>query len=205
MTAVANGARTATKPATAVTVRSFDELEGDLLEQAWSLYEQCFRPLARLAVQRHVMYRHEFNEVMSDKRVGKYLAFDAAGELVGLSPYTNDLYAVPLVSPDYFEAHFPLQYAAQQVWYIVFVAVTEGAPKNTFYELVRVMDGVSALLNGVSVMDFCAYNETVKHIPRATRMMLAQIAAARGAFLARGDKVDSQGYWVFTFGEEPTP
>ena len=47
---------------------------GELAEDAWKLYRQSFDELRTLAVQRHVMYGDEFDAVMADSRVEKFLA-----------------------------------------------------------------------------------------------------------------------------------
>ena len=39
----------------------------DFLEEAWGLYSEAFRDLNSRAVQRHLMYRSEFDEVMHDR------------------------------------------------------------------------------------------------------------------------------------------
>jgi hypothetical protein len=95
----------------------------ELLQSLWELYSDAFKDLNSLAVQRHLMYRNEFDEVMRDQRVQKYLCLDDDGTLYGLSTYTNDLAAVPLIAPEYFERHWPDHYAARKIWYIGFVAV----------------------------------------------------------------------------------
>ncbi len=81
--------------------------EDELIEAAWRLYEEAFQDLKSLAVQRHLMYRSEFDEVMRDSRVQKYLCYEDDGTLCGLSTYTNDLHAIPLIAPEYFEHHWP--------------------------------------------------------------------------------------------------
>src|SRR5688572_13927439 len=85
-----------------MNVKVVDEVHQTLLEDAWTLYDAAFRELNGLAVQRHLMYRSEFDEVMRDQRVQKYLCMDDDDTLCGLSTYTNDLHAMPLISPQYF-------------------------------------------------------------------------------------------------------
>src|ERR1700753_3252601 len=106
-------------------VKVIDQItDDDLHEAVWKLYEDSFAELRSLAVQRHLMYRSEFDEVMRDTRIGKYLALDDDGTVCRIATYTNDLEAVPLIAPEYFERHYPEQYAAQKIWYIGFVAVS---------------------------------------------------------------------------------
>ena len=88
-------------------VKVIDQVpDGDLRETLWKLYEDSFAELRSLAVQRHLMYRSEFDEVMDDPRISKYLALEDNGTPVGIATYTNDLEAVPLIAPEYFERHW---------------------------------------------------------------------------------------------------
>src|SRR5258705_13410869 len=65
------------------------DLVDEQLEQAWQLYDTAFRHLNALTVQRHLMYRSEFDEVMTDTRIEKWLAYSDDGVLLGLATYTN--------------------------------------------------------------------------------------------------------------------
>ena len=56
-------------------------IDEDLHSAAWQLYQDCFEELNTLAVQRHMMYRSEFDEVMKDTRVDKYWERPAACRL----------------------------------------------------------------------------------------------------------------------------
>src|ERR1700710_487718 len=103
-----------------MSVSTQQVVSGDLLEAAWKLYQQSFDELRRLAVQRHVMYAEEFDAVMLDARVDKYLIFNTEGDLMGVGTITNQLESMPLVSPDYFEDRWPERYRAGHVFYIGF-------------------------------------------------------------------------------------
>ncbi|HWS38883.1 MAG TPA: hypothetical protein VN408_39850, partial [Actinoplanes sp.] len=89
-------------------VKVLDQITDDrLLEAAWNLYLEAFEDLNARAAQRHLMYRPEFNEVMQDTRIDKYLAMEADGTLSGIACYTNYLEAIPLIAPAYFERNWP--------------------------------------------------------------------------------------------------
>jgi hypothetical protein len=202
-TAVSSDVRAQLVPSGGVRVEKLDEVGGTLLEQAWDLYEAAFREINALAVQRHLMHRDEFDEVMADSRVGKYLAFDDAGDLVGLSTYTNQLDAFPLISPAYFERHWPEHFAAGRVWYIGFVAVApEGRHRHTFFQLIETMYEVSAVDNGISAMDFCQYNVDVRKVPYVTKIVLERIAAAGGR-VVRPSRIDAQVVFLYEFWPAP--
>ena len=58
-----------------MVIKIVDQINDDELgERAWRLYDAAFRELNTMAVQRHLMYRHEFDEVM------KYLAVSAESD-----------------------------------------------------------------------------------------------------------------------------
>lgn len=96
----------------------------DSAGEYWSLYENAFDDLRSLAVQRHLMLRPEFDELMLDKRVMKYAVRDEErGRVAALATMTNDLHAVHLISPEYFQRRWPQLYAEQRIWYVSFVAV----------------------------------------------------------------------------------
>ena len=95
-----------------MSVATMHVVTDDLREQAWKLYREAFDPLRHTAVQRHVMYDDEFDAVMADARVDKYLIYDDEGTLQGLGTITNMIESMPLVSPEYFATRWPERFAA---------------------------------------------------------------------------------------------
>jgi hypothetical protein len=178
-----------------MTIKILDALHDSLLEDAWTLYRDAFQELNALAVQRHLMYRHEFDEVMHDRRVHKYLCLDDDGALCGLSTYTNDLDAVPLISPAYFERRWPTHYAQRRIWYVGFVAVhRNGRAMNAFVELVEAMQLVAAPRNGIVGLDVCRYNDEARRLSRATNLLVRRITST-----VRMERADEQSYWLYEF------
>lgn len=163
---------------------------------AWELYEGAFGDLRSLAVQRHLMYQSEFDEVILDQRIEKYLCFGEDGELCGLSTYTNDLFAMPLIAPEYFERRWPELYRENKVWYCGFVAVdSEARSTPAFYALVEAMYRKAAEQNGIIALDFCRYNDDLRHMSRVIRLMLHRLSA--GALQA--ECMDQQSFWIYEF------
>ena len=77
-----------------------------------------------LAAQRHVMLRGEFDRVMADSRVFKYVVRDPARDrLAGLGTMSDQLDSVPLISPEFFARRHPEAVAGSHFWYVSFVAV----------------------------------------------------------------------------------
>jgi hypothetical protein len=182
-----------------VTVKFVDVLDGELAETVWTLYRAAFAGLDALAAQRHLMHRSEFDTVVADPRVDKVLALDDAGALAGVASYTNDLDAVPLISPAYFRQRWPEAYEQRRIWYIGFLAVDPAAQGGgTFTDLFTELYQVASPRNGLVAMDICTYNDDVHHLPTAIKLLLRRSSGGR----ARSLLADAQSYWVFdTAGE----
>jgi hypothetical protein len=184
-----------------MNVKVVDELHESLLEEAWTLYHEAFRELNTLAVQRHLMYRGEFDDVMRDRRVQKYLCLDDDGRLCGLATYTNDLDAVPLISPQYFQRRWPGQYAERRIWYIGFMAVNAtGRARSALVEMVALMHAVAAAQNGIVGLDVCRYNGDGRHMGRTMGLLVQRLSDDAG-IEARIERADEQSYWLYEFPE----
>jgi hypothetical protein len=182
-------------PVGAARISIHDLVAGETLDAAWTLYHAAFAELNALAVQRHLMYRHEFDEVMADPRVQKYLAYGDDGRLLGLSVYTNDLWAWPLVSPAYFERRWPQLYAESKIWYCGFVAADRNAGHNTaFADLVEAMCLTAADVGGIIMLDFCRFNDVSHHMSRVVRLMLHRLTGD-----VRAERADEQNFWLYEF------
>lgn len=169
-----------------------DALDGSLLEDAWNLYHAAFKDLNAYAVQRHLMYRNEFDHVMGDPQVAKYLCLDD-GVLVGLSTYTNDLDAAPLISPAYFQRRWPDLFAQQKIWYCGFVGVHPAAQgSGPFVEMITAMCRLAADQGGIISLDMCSANEP--RLARAVRVLLGRITGN-----VKAERIDAQSYWLYEF------
>lgn len=147
-------------------------LDADLLEQVYAAYVDIFTPINEMAAQRHLMTLPEFSELASDTRLVKLLAYNGAGELAGLAIVTNQLPALSLVSDPYYARHYPNHHARGAIWYVTLVGVRQRSP-HVFRELVRELYAITMSRGpGLSVMDFCAYNEDVVDVPGAAFKIL---------------------------------
>ena len=169
-------------------------LPPELLDQAWRFYHRTFRPLAVRAVQRHVLHRGEFDELMADGRVTKYVA-RADGAVVGLAAMTEDLTTLPLLSTDYFAHRWPDLYEQRRIVYCLFVGVHSGPRgEGVFVDLQREMYKQVAAVRGMVVLDICAYNEAELGLPWSIEAILKPIAGD-----AVATRLDSQSYWLYEF------
>jgi len=178
-----------------MTIKVVDAVQEDLIGEAWDLYYTAFQELNALAVQRHLMYRGEFNEVMADERVQKYLSLDDQSTLCGLSTYTNDLDAVPLISPQYFQRRWPQHFAERRIWYCGFVAVRASErAASAFSELVEAMYLAARTQNGIIGLDFCRFNDSSRRMARVIELKLHRLSGE-----VRAERMDEQSYWLYEF------
>lgn len=166
-------------------------IAAERLDQAWELYGLAFDELRAMAVQRHVMNRAEFDDVMTDDRVAKCVAYDG-DRIVGLATYTNDLDAVPLISPEFFAHRWPGHYAQRRIWYLGFFAVHPEHRGSGVFESVidRLWDSVRAD-RGVAALDICARNETIG-LPMAIRRTLEALTPE-----VVTTTIDTQTFWAY--------
>lgn len=170
-------------------------VDGELREQAWKLYSLAFEDLRYLAVQRHVMYGEEFDAVMADPLVDKYLLRGEDGALQALSTITSHLHSMPLVSPEYFARRWPERSEAGLVFYIGFLGVhPDSHGTGVFGDLVRAMTEPVADLGGLAVIDVCSHNKDRLHLPRAIR----QLASTWATSVTMAD-LDAQTYVGYDF------
>lgn len=179
---------------TDITVEA--KLSDDQCGAAWRLYEAAFADLDTVTVQRHLMLRHEFDEVARDGRVDKYLAHTDGGVLCGLATYTNDLYAMPLISPRYFARRFPQHFADRRIWYCGFVAVAPGH-EGVFAAMVEAMYSVADREGGIISLDYCRRNVD-RGLPRAVRIMLHRVSGGR----VQCEAADHQEFWIYDTAPE---
>lgn len=169
------------------------EVEHQLWAQAWEWYQTTFEEINRLAVQRHMANSEEWSEMRDDTALLKFLAFNG-DELVGVGVMTNDLYAWGLISPQYFEYHFPNMYNEDRIWYCGFVGASDGNGE-AFSQLVTEMHGVIKSNNGMVCIDYCAVNVAIRRMPERVDMMLRRLDP-----LTQSWKLDTHEFWLYTFG-----
>ena len=177
-----------------MTVDVVTTLPPELRDEAWRFYHATFGPLAVRAVQRHLLYRGEFDDLMADERVTKYVARDG-DRVVGLAAMTRDLSTLPLLSPEFFAHRWPDLYAQRRIVYCVFVGVQSGpGGKGVFVSLQREMYKQVEAVRGMVVLDICAYNEAELGLPWTIESILKPIAGD-----ATATRLDSQSYWLYEF------
>lgn len=184
-----------------MTIKVLDVLDEDLATQAWQIYVAAFQELNYLAVQRHLMYRHEFDDVMRDARVQKYLCLTDDGQIGGVASYTNHLDALPLLSPQYFERRWPKLYAEKRIWYCGFIAIDpERRDGAVLTELVEGMYRTAANQEGIIGLDICRHNDATRRMGKVGELILRRCAGA-----VQATRVDEQTYWMYEFPAAAAP
>ena len=182
-------------------VELMPELPAAMLDEAWDFYSDCFNDLRVLAVNRHLMYRHEFEGVMADKRIGKYVALDDDDTVVGMGTLTNDLEAVPLISADYFRYHWPELYEQRRLYYCLFAGSALGQRgRGVFVALQKAMYAPIGEVKGNVFFDICSFNEERHQLPRMIAMILS-----RAAGRTQPTRLDAQSFWMYEFPRDDAP
>jgi hypothetical protein len=138
------------------------------------------------------MFRSEFDEVMADDRVEKYVVAAADGSLAGLSTFTNELDAMPLISPEFFAHRWPQHYAERRIWYLGFIAIGANQRSSGVFEsMIDKMWRIVRANAGVAALDLCARNEARNLDTAITRTLAAltpDVVATR---------LDTQAFWAW--------
>jgi hypothetical protein len=165
-------------------------------DAAWRFYRDAFAPLATRAVQRHMLHETEFDELIADTRIDKYVAV-RDGAVVGLSAMTAELDAVPLISPEYFAHRWPQLYAQRRIFYCLFVGVHRDREqgRGVFVALQdRMYRRQVGPASGMCVLDVCGWNEERLKLPWTIESIMATVAGSASA-----ERLDSQSYWLYEF------
>lgn len=171
-------------------------ITGDRVEACWALYEVAFEELRTAAVQRHLMWRSEFDEVLADERVTKYVAVDetAGGRCCALATATTDLAAMPLISPDYFAHRWPRLYLDRHIWYVGFVAIAPELQRGPLFgQIVGDVARAAAAVGGVAAMDV-SRQVSESRLPQTLARYFTRLAPG-----TRGVRLDEQSYWAYEF------
>lgn len=176
-----------------ITIHCMDQLPEGLSTHFYTVYEEAFAPLRSLAPGRQVLTREEFHDEMVDSRVWKYVAGDSHDNPLGLTTLTSDLRTVPWISPEYYQLHYPTQWANDAVFYLNFSLVSPHARhQQILFAMLRAATNRVAACGGVCAYDVCGVNNTGLGPDRVQRMLhrLGHIVV---------DNLDVQSYYAARF------
>jgi len=97
-------------------------IEGEVAEELWEMYRRNFAPLEELAILQHCYPRDEILAEFADPAITKIVVWEGTTP-VGLGMITNQLEAVPQISPRYLRAKYPDHAADDRIYFGILVAV----------------------------------------------------------------------------------
>lgn len=144
------------------------------IDELWQrVYLPAFEPLRTKAAQRHVMFWEEYLALMTDPAIRTFVSTDDVGRPIGLGLITNDLSAVSLIEPAFYEAKHPKLFAEGRIWYVVLVCAAPGH-RDVYADLLTTMSALVDESRGVAEMDFCTLNQLDRRLGDAAAIILTR-------------------------------
>lgn len=170
------------------------QIDEEYIQQFFDLYEIAFAPLVTLSAARQVLTHEEFQGQMQDPSVDKYIAWDDASEPIGLITLTNNLLAIPWISPQFFAARYPEQWARNAFYYLGFALAHPSMRHQRFVETMIAV-GMEKLQAERAVMayDVCAFNNQALRFADRIDKVIGNNPAIRL------EVVDSEVYYAVEF------
>ncbi len=126
--------------------------------ELWDLYHDAFEPLQELALLNHLYPRADFEALLADPAITKLVA-RADSRPVGLAMITNELAAVPQISPPFLRRRYPDEAERNAVFFGIMILVADSRRRSSvFARLIAGMAQITADANGVVVFDICRHN-----------------------------------------------
>lgn len=170
------------------------DVAAETAESYYDLYVDTFGHLATRAVARQLLHREEFLEEMQDPRVHKYVAWDDAGEAIGMSTLTSQLETVPWISPDYFAHRYPEETARGAVYYLGFTLVhRQRRQTRIFNAMVERIVRLLVAERAVCAWDICLHNDQMLGLGENIERILHRCADVTVA------PIDRQTYYAGRF------
>jgi hypothetical protein len=156
-----------------VSVTAETSVDESTAEALWEMYSLSFQSLQRRAAARQLVSRADFDLEVLDDRVTKYIARGADGTLLGLSTLSNELSTVPWISPEFYEAHYPLHFARKAVFYCGIAMVHPDARSTrAFAQMVFAFGRDIAAAKGILAADMCRFNIDGLELARMVTLMM---------------------------------
>jgi hypothetical protein len=170
----------------------------ELREKMWRLYEIAFRPITEQAVSREMLYRHEFDALISDP-LNRLWVLWSDSEPIAATVITTDINTTRYLSRQYFETHYPDHVMRNAVHYVLFVIVHPAyVAKGALIRLARESWGLEADEGALVIFD----------APLATqpgeRGGIAEMAVRLAKMVSSGaetDLIEVQRYYAIDFAK----
>src|SRR4051812_17824553 len=159
-------------------VSVLSDVDAATARSLYDLYLDTFGEMAAKAVNRHLLYEHEFMEQMHDDRVMKYLVRGHDGSTMAMCTLTNDLSTVPWISPDYYAHNYPDHTARKAVYFLGFILV--GHEHRRSHVFGRLVEEVALTLvdqDAICGYDICGFNLEERQMADAIARVLNDVGA----------------------------
>ncbi len=154
----------------------------DEKEKLWGFYNEVFRPLNEETPIAQTWPKEFFIPWLENPRVIKFVA-KCGDEIVGLGVVTDEIKLDYLLSPVYFEKHFP----GRPVFHIPIIAILSSLRgTKTGIKLLR------AMMNEIPKEALCVFFHSKTFSSR-----IPQFADFAGAGHVRGSEVDAEACCIF--------
>jgi hypothetical protein len=125
----------------------------ELREKIWRLYDLAFRPITEAAVSREMLYRHEFDALISDPLNRLWVLWND-DQPIAATVITTDISTTRYLSLQYFETHYPDHVLRNAVHYVLFVIVHPAqVAKGALVRLARESFGLEAEEGALVIFD----------------------------------------------------
>jgi len=135
------------------------QLDEALVAKFWALYDMAFEAMKAASPCRQYLLEDEFREEMADDRILKFVLRDG-GDPVSLAFVATDLTAVPWISPPYFQAQYPAEFAAGKVYYFGALLTVPDRRRAGYVDfLLAWLINFVVSNDGVAAFDCCQIND----------------------------------------------
>lgn len=173
--------------ATLVIMSYTDDLPGDVNDALFEIHLEGFGELATESAMRHVYRRDEWDGLMGDPGIVKYVAF-LDGVPVAINSVARDFRAVPWLSAEYFEARYP----GRTLWYVLDTIVSSSVRGSDV--LLRLFSlGFEEARAGFDPM--VVLSVTRQHVDRGYVELLSAVVEMHGGSPIR--EIDTYHYYAF--------
>ena len=98
----------------------------------WNIYDSTFEPVNKISPCKQSLDYAHFIDVLSDVSVKKYILWLNNSSPIGLGLVTNTFKNIPWISENYFKFKFPDQYAKNNIYYFMGLAISNEFRGNRY-------------------------------------------------------------------------
>lgn len=98
----------------------------------WEIYNTTFEKVNKISPCKQSFDHDEFQDVMEEETVRKYLICKNKGEKIGIALVTDNFKNTPWISSDYFKFNYPKEYNENRFFYFLGLAIDEEYRGNKY-------------------------------------------------------------------------